>query len=395
MGAVEIRVLGPLEVVRDGRTISLSSGKQRLLLALLASHTNEVLSVDTLVEGMWSDRAPATAVAVVQSYVSHLRKALEAPQDGQQREPRVLQRVAGGYRLVVDPDLFDATQFERLSSAGRAAMQEARPAEALELLGAGLALWRGVAFGELAHEAAIQPTAQRLQELHVLALEHRAEAAVALGRHGELVGELEALVAEHPLRERLWGQLMVCLYRSGRQAEALGAYQRLRRHLSEELGLEPSVELRHLESEILQHAPELDWFPTPAASPHSNLGSTPLPTVDRGLSNPSVLEPMMHPSGTVTFLFTDVQGSTRRWEADPAGMCAALTAHDAVLRSAIELHGGWCFKHTGDGVCAAFSSAQAAIDAAVAAQRALELPVRMGIATGECETRDVTSSVPC
>ena len=171
MGAVEIRVLGPLEVVRDGRTISLSSGKQRLLLALLASHTNEVLSVDTLVEGMWSNRAPATAVAVVQSYVSQLRKALEAPSRGASK-PTVLLRAEAGYRLVVDPDLFDATQFERLSSAGRAALQEARPAVALELLGAGLALWRGVAFGELAHEAAIQPAAQRLQELHVLALEH-------------------------------------------------------------------------------------------------------------------------------------------------------------------------------------------------------------------------------
>ncbi len=222
----------------------------------------------------------------------------------------------------------------------------------------------------------IQPAAQRLAELHQLAIEDRTDASMALGRHAELIGELEATLHEHPLRERPWGQMMVCLYRSGRQAEALGAYQRLRRHLGEELGLEPCAELRELEHQMLQQAPELERF---AARPAP---SEPRPHPPSETSKPP------RPTGTVTFLFTDIEGSTRRWEADPVAMRAALAEHDRVLRGAIEGRDGWCFKHTGDGVCAAFNSPRAAIDAAVAAQQELGLPVRMGIATGECESRD-------
>ncbi len=274
--ALDFRVLGPLEVVGDGHPLVVSSAKQRLMLAVLLSHANDVVSVDSLVEGLWSGRAPTTALGVVRSYVSALRKVLETPGTIPAR-PRVLLRAEGGYRLVVPADLFDAAQFGRLHRAGRAALNEGRPADAIGLLSAGLALWRGRAFGDLALEAAIQPAAQRLQELHTLTIEHRADAGMALGHHREIIGELETVLSEYPLRERLWAQLMVCLYRSGRQAEALGAYQRLRRQLGEELGLEPSVELRRLESDILQQSPQLDWVsptaPSGAASPE--VGTTP------------------------------------------------------------------------------------------------------------------------
>ena len=166
---VEVRVLGPLEVLRDGQVISLSSPKPRLLLAILVSHANQVLSVDRLVDVLWLGQPPPTAVAVVQSYVSQLRKALEAP-GRREGEFRVLLREDGGYRMVVAPEQVDATRFERLSDAGRLALAHGHPAEGLQSLPAGLALWRGEAFGELSLQSAIQPAAQRLAELRQLAI---------------------------------------------------------------------------------------------------------------------------------------------------------------------------------------------------------------------------------
>ncbi len=309
--AVEFRVLGPLELLRDGQPIAVSSAKQRLMLAVLLSHANDVVSVDALVGGLWSSGAPSTALGVVRSYVSHLRKVLETPASTSAK-PQVLVGMDGGYRLVVQSELFDAAQFERLHRAGRAAMDEGRYADAIGLLNGGLALWRGRAFGDLAHEAAMQPAAQRLQELHTLTFEHRTDAAMALGGHREIIGELEAALSEYPLREGLWAQLMVCLYRSGRQAEALGAYQRLRRHLGEELGLEPSVELRRLESDILQQGPQLDWVaPSPArgaASPDVGTNSAVTkPPLSESLNR---RDNVTGPFGTVATLV----GRDREWD---------------------------------------------------------------------------------
>jgi DNA-binding SARP family transcriptional activator len=219
---------------------------------------NEVVSVDALIDGLWNGTPPGSAVGLVHTYVSQLRKALEPPVPGPTRQ-QALRRADAGYRLVVDAEHFDADSFEGMLEAGRRALVEQRPDDALGILDEAAALWRGPAFGEFSDQPALLAAAERLEELHRLALEYRADAAIALGRHAELIGELESRLRDDPLREHTWAQLMLCLYRSGRQADALGAYQRLRRHLGEELGLEPSAALRKLEADILQQLPSLDW----------------------------------------------------------------------------------------------------------------------------------------
>ena len=262
---VEFRVLGPLEVALDGFAVHPLSEKPRRLLAVLLLHVNEVVSVDALVAGVWGEQRPATAVAVVQTYVSQLRKLLE-PSLSAGGCPRVLVRAEPGYRLVVGGDWVDSARFEQLLRAGRAALGRGEVALAAHHLSEGLSLWRGPAFSDLAEEEPFRATAQRLDGLRVLALEERIDADMALGRHGELVSELEGLVEQHSFRERMWGQLILCLYRSGRQADALAAFQRLRRLLGDELGLAPSTELSGLEQQILLHAPELAWL-LPGSTP--------------------------------------------------------------------------------------------------------------------------------
>ncbi len=251
---IQFRVLGPFEVVCDGVVVPLTSAKQRLLLAMLVVHANAVVSIDSLIDALWPTGAPATAKGVVRTYVSQLRKTLRS---GMPSGAAMLTTVDPGYRLVVGADAVDATRFKELVDFGRFALAHGRAAEAHESLDEALALWRGPALADVADEQTLGLEVQRLDALHALALEDRIEAGIALGRHRELVGELDALVACHPLRERLWAQLMMCLYRSGRQADALRAYQRLRRRLAEELGLEPSSALSDLEHDILSHAPSL------------------------------------------------------------------------------------------------------------------------------------------
>ncbi len=232
---MEFRVLGPLEVLSDGRALDLGGQKQRALLALLLLEANRVVSSDRLIEGLWEGDPPSTAQKGLQVYVSQLRKLL-----GRER----LQTKAPGYVLRVDPDELDVERFRRLQAEGR--LDEA------------LALWRGPPLGEFAYRRFAQPEIARLEELRLGCLEERIERDLAGGRHAELVGELEALVKEHPLRERLRGQLMLALYRSGRQAEALDAYADARAALVEELGIEPGRELRELHQAILQQDSELD-----------------------------------------------------------------------------------------------------------------------------------------
>lgn len=248
-------MLGPLEVLRDGAPVHPKSAKQRLLLAVLLSHPNQVVPVATLVESLWGDDPPATASGVLQTYVSQLRKLIE-PQAAL-RSPRVLLTTHPGYRLVVGPEELDAARFERLVSQARAARREGRPLDAAALLRDALQLWRGDALADVAHEDAVRIEALRLDELRVVAIEERVDADIALGRHAELVTELGALVATHPLREQLWAHLIRCLYRVGRQADALAAYRRLRDRLAEDLGLDPNAELVQLERDILAHAPSL------------------------------------------------------------------------------------------------------------------------------------------
>jgi YVTN family beta-propeller protein len=246
---MEFRLLGSLEVLVEGRELSLGGARQRAVLAILLLHRGEVVSVDRIVDELWGERLPDTATKTVQVYVSRLRKELG---EG------VLVTRGGGYVLEVDADDVDAHRFERLASEGRDALDQGDPRAAAATLREALELWRGPPLTDLAYESFAQNEIARLEELRLDALENRVEADLALARHTELVGELEALVAEHPTRERLRGQLMLALYRSGRQSEALESYRDARHTLEEELGLEPGPELQQLEREILTQDPALE-----------------------------------------------------------------------------------------------------------------------------------------
>src|SRR5712691_3398850 len=245
---MEFRILGPLEVIAHGRSLKLGGPKQRRLLALLVLDPGRVVSVDRLVEGLWNGRPPANAENALHVRVSNLRKLLGAD--------AVVTR-APGYMLDVDADAIDAGRFERLAREGRLAFARGDTALAAERLRQALALWRGRPFEGVDGESFARHELQ-LDEARVEALEDRIDAELAVGSHAQLAGELEALVAEHPLRERLRRQLMLALYRSGRQADALEAYQDARRTLVGELGIEPDASLQELERTILNHDPRLE-----------------------------------------------------------------------------------------------------------------------------------------
>ena len=266
---MDFRILGPLEVLDEGRVVSLGGSKQRALLALLLLRANETLTPDRLIEELWGDRPPATAAKTLQAHVSRLRKALVA-HDG------VVVTRAHGYELRLDPGCLDAHRFERLVGEGRGALATARPEWALARLQEALALWRGPPLADLAYEPFAQGEITRLDELRVTALEQLMEAKLALGGHTELVGELESLIDEHPYREGLRAQLMLALYRSDRQADALQAYQDARRTLVEQLGIEPGERLRRLERAILAQDPALHvtvYRPGEATPPVTSRGS--------------------------------------------------------------------------------------------------------------------------
>jgi DNA-binding SARP family transcriptional activator len=242
---MDFRLLGPLEVVERDRPLALGGVKQRSLLAILLLQANELVSTDRLIDQLWGPAPPATCAKSIQVYVSRLRKQL-----GDQR----LATQAPGYVLQVEPSELDLARFEQLADEAR----RGDPRTAARKLRDALALWRGSPLADLAYEPFAQPEIARLEELRMAVLEQRIDADLAVGRHAELVGELEALIVRNPLRERLRFQLMLALYRSTRQAEALNAYRAARSELSEELGLEPSEELKRLEQAILRHDPGLD-----------------------------------------------------------------------------------------------------------------------------------------
>lgn len=247
---MDARLLGPLEVEHDGAPVPLGSPAQRALLARLLLEPNRTVSVDRLIEDVWGEDVPSSAVKMVHVHVSRLRKGLPAG--------RLVTRPPG-YALELEPSSIDLVRFDRLRGQGRQALAAGAPARAADRLRAALALWRGPALAEFDAPFAVIETA-RLEELRLACLEDRIEADLALAAHAPLVAELEALVARHPLRERPRGQLMLALYRSGRQAEALAGYRRLRELLAHELGLEPSPPLRALERRMLQQDPELDLY---------------------------------------------------------------------------------------------------------------------------------------
>jgi DNA-binding SARP family transcriptional activator/DNA-binding beta-propeller fold protein YncE/ABC-type branched-subunit amino acid transport system substrate-binding protein len=250
---IEFRLLGPVEVVDGERRLDLGAPKQRALLAILLLHRGELVSADRLVDELWGEQPPSAAAKNVQVYVSRLRKALG---DG------VLVTRGSGYALEPAPEAVDLDRFERLVESGRDLLAASDARGAARTLRAALELWRGRPLADFAHESFAQTEIARLEELRLAALEDRVEADLALGRHAALVPELEALVREQPLRERLRGALMLALYRCGRQSEALDVYRAMRRALVEELGLEPSPPLQRLQRAILAHDPELEPPPT-------------------------------------------------------------------------------------------------------------------------------------
>jgi DNA-binding SARP family transcriptional activator len=251
LAAIDARLLGPLEFERERASIPLGTPGQRALLARLVLDANRTVAVDRLVEDLWGADVPPTAVKMVQIHVSRLRKLLPAG---------MLVTRSPGYAVEIEPEALDLVRFERLREQGRTALAAGRPADAAEHLRAALALWRGPALAEFDEPfAAVE--AARLEELRLSCIEDRIDADLALGRHAELIGELSALVIREPLRERARTQLMLALYRSGRQAEALACYRDLRLLLTSELGLEPSPALRQLEHRILQHDAALELGP--------------------------------------------------------------------------------------------------------------------------------------
>ena len=250
---MDFRILGPLEALDQGRAIRLGGEKQRALLAVLLLHANETLSLDQLIDELWGDRPPATAAKTVQVHVSRLRKALGSGSDTE----TVITTREHGYALVLDPERLDAGRFERLVAEGRAEVEAGQPKQAVAALEQALSLWRGAPLADLAYEPFVQREAARLEELRLSALETLVDARLALGRHAEVIGDLTGLIEEHPYRERLRGQLMLALYRSERQADALQAFQQARRALVEELGIEPGERLRDLERAILAQDPSL------------------------------------------------------------------------------------------------------------------------------------------
>jgi predicted ATPase/class 3 adenylate cyclase len=342
---VWLAVLGPVECRVDGRPVSVSGQLNRALLAALAVDAERVSDIDELVDALWGEAPPAAAGKVVRNRVSLLRGMLTSD---------FIQRVGRGYRLAATVDI-DLRQF--LNEGGSASER--------------LALWRGVPFAEIGEWPPARAVAVRLGDLRA----HLEEVALAEqlqagANPNALVGAAEQLVDREPFREHRWALLMRALYLAGRQRDALDAFQRARRMLREELGLRPGSELVAAERSILNDEP----------SPERPPSATP----SRGM-----------PSGTVTFLFTDVEGSTRLWAADPDAMSASLAVHDAVLRDAIESGGGYIFATAGDSFAAAFTRASDAVRASCAAQAALDdtvwpgpaLRVRMGMHIGEAEER--------
>lgn len=264
--AVEFAILGPLEARRGGdELIPLGRPKQRAVLAVLVLHANQVVSLDRLLALLWSTGS-SRSIGAAQVYVSNLRRALEP--DRPPRTPaRILISQAGGYRLAVDPAAVDAVRFETETAAGIRLLAQERPEAARDTLTGALALWRGSALADFAFEEFAQLEAERLEKLRLVAVEARLDAELALGEHVSAVPRLEQLVAEHPLRERLWAMLMLALYRSGRQADALRTYQRCRASLAAELGIDPGPELRRLEATVLAQDPLLEWRPPAAIAP--------------------------------------------------------------------------------------------------------------------------------
>ena len=376
-----VALLGPVEVGPAGGMMApVAQPRLRVLLGLLGVVDGRVVTAEALVDGLWGEEWSPGRERNLHALVYQLRRRLAGlePEEGATR----LARAGTGYRLVLRPGELDVAVFGDLAGRGREAARVGDAAGARELFGQALGLWRGAA---LADAAPLCPRlageAARLEEARLAVVEERVGYDLALGRHGEVAAELAGLVAEFPLRERLAVLLMTALYRCGRRGEALAVYDGARRVLAEELGLDPGPELAGLQARVLADDPALA-APAPVAVPGGAVPAAVERAAWKGL-----------PQGTVTFLFTDLEGSTRRWEAHPGEMRDALARHDAIVRGAVESHGGVVFSTMGDGMAAVFASAREAVRAVLVAQQGLAaedwgevtgpLAARMGLLTDE------------
>ncbi len=389
---MEFKILGPLEVCDKAHVLPLGGAKQRALLAILLLHANEVVPAERLLDDLWGERQPRSGTKALHVYISQLRKVVG--------DDRLVTR-APGYALRLDPNELDLMRFQRL----REDAQTAGPQEAGTILREALSLWRGTPLADFAYESFAQAEIARLEELRTSALEQRIDADLELGRHSEVVGELETLVNEHPLRERLRAQLMLALYRSGRQAEALAVFQAGRRALVDELGIDPGRSLRELEQAILRQDAELDHVE----------------------SSPAVHEPPRRPQTqprepvarearkTVTAVAVRVaMFSEREDRLDPETLRRMATRAFAEVEVVAQRHGGTVEVIAGDTVSVVFGLPLVHEDDALRAvrsadeirvrlsdlaeeltsERAAHLEVRIGVSTGEVVTGGPLAAQP-
>ena len=352
------KILGPLEVVREGRALPLGAAKQRALIACLLVHEGEVVSTDRLIDDLWGQDAPSTAEHMLHVYVSRFRKLLE--DDG----PKVLLTQAPGYRIELGPDdVLDAALFEVLLRQARDDTQ-GDPAHRLDVLNRALGLWRGTPLADVAYEAFAQAPAGRLEELRATAEEERIEALLALGRVQEAIPELDSLVTRYPLREQLRAQQMLALYRAGRQADALGAFQDARQTLARELGVDPGPALRSLEEAILRHDPAL-LVPEATSSSPNGVPQEPGPPIRHRRRLGWVLVPAVvvlalvvlslslpigdEPDGGPEVMATGPQSSDAlllRWSEDPGSEAFGGPGDQVVLGGARTTLGYMAFGYT-------------------------------------------------
>ncbi|MGQ9406667.1 BTAD domain-containing putative transcriptional regulator [Mycolicibacterium gilvum] len=356
---MELGVLGPLHVRQFGLPVAIPGAKPRSILTMLGLHGGAVVPADTLVELLWGTDPPRTAAKALQTHISTLRRALG---DG-----FVLTQGTG---WALNEAEIDAVRYTEAARQGREAMAAGDASRAVACFDEARKLWRGAP--ELPDGRHGETARTRWIEGHAALVEDRAEALLATGRAAEIIGELEAAIADAPLRERRWGQLMLALYRAGRQSEALGAYRRVRSLLADELGVDPGPDLRRLESKIVVQDVSLEI-------PASQHGS-------------SVMR-------AVTFLLTDIEGSTAAWEADADAMGEALARHDEIIEQAVTFRGGRLIKTRGEGdaTFSVFDRPSAAAAAAVELQEAIRrepwalagpMRIRIALHTGEVEFRD-------
>ncbi|MEB3032874.1 BTAD domain-containing putative transcriptional regulator [[Mycobacterium] nativiensis] len=356
---MELGVLGPLQARRDSAPVTIPGAKPRAILTMLGLYGGSVVSADTLTDLLWGDDPPRTAAKALQTHISSLRRVLG---DG-----FVVTDGLGWMLRITD---VDAPRYKLATKLGRAAAAVGDTTQAVVCFEEAMALWRGTP--ELPDSRRGISEKTRWSEGHAALVEDRADALLAAGRAAEIVGELEAAVADAPLRERRWAQLMLALYRAGRQGEALGAYQRARSLLADELGIDPGPELRRLEAAIVTQDTSLDY---PVAQHLSSV------------------------TRAVTFLLTDIEGSTTAWEADADAMAVALARHDELAEQVVTSRGGRLIKTRGEGdaTFSVFERPSAAAAAALELQEAirrepwaLREPIRIRVAlhTGEVELRD-------